>query len=53
MSTRPADNIVTAGTVMTSPVITVGAGQSLWDAWTVNNQVDAVPVVDETGNCSA
>jgi signal-transduction protein with cAMP-binding, CBS, and nucleotidyltransferase domain len=30
----PDDDVVTAETVMSSPVITVSAGQSLWDAWT-------------------
>jgi CBS domain-containing protein len=29
------DEFVTAATVMSSPVITVSASQSLWDAWTV------------------
>jgi CBS domain-containing protein len=46
MSTRPADdNIVTAGRVMSSPVITVGAGQSLWDAWTVMSSCSVRHVV--------
>jgi signal-transduction protein with cAMP-binding, CBS, and nucleotidyltransferase domain len=30
----PDDDVVTAETVMSSPVIAVSAGQSLWDAWT-------------------
>jgi CBS domain-containing protein len=50
IETRTGDLVVTAGAVMSSPVITVAQDHSLWDAWTLMSSCGVRHVVVTISN---